>query len=361
MKQLSFHILGYKCLKNHTFNIPSLTVLTGANAAGKSSVLQSLLLMRRTTEIGNLIGNSKVDLHDPLYAFDFGTSDDIVNINMDGICWNLSGLEISFQSPKETSSIINMQTSVGEYGAEFASADFLYLDAERMGPRSEVMKYGISDCDCGCHGERTASVINQCSLSVVEKGRHFDLQKNGNFQIQLDDWLNYIFPGVIVRSVPIGSSSYKIIIRGNLTQGRDVMATNIGFGISYALPIIVEGLLINKGGWLLVENPEAHLHAKAQSNMGYFLGVVASSGVRVVVETHSEHIVNGIRRAVAGDIPLQSNDVAIYFMDKDETNNVRNRKIIIEPDGNLSDYPVDFFDQVRQDLMEIIQINNRLK
>lgn len=355
MKKLNLTIEGYKCFVNQVFEIPNLMVLTGANAAGKSSVIQSLLFMRRSVELGGLTGNVVIDLHDTKYAFDYGSSDDIINSEMDFVRWNLEDMSIGFAALDFSSSVIPMQCDLGNYGLNFVMSDFAYLNAERMGPRSEVEKYRISDFDCGCHGERTASVINQYYLSPVNKKRFFNSQKNGTFQIQLDDWINYIFPGVVVRSVPVGSSSYKVVVRNNLSHGHDVVATNVGFGISYALPIVVEALLIGENGWLIVENPEAHLHAKAQSNMGYFLGVIASSGVRVVVETHSEHVVNGIRRAVAGDIPLQSDDVAIYFMDKNQDNLVINNKILIEEDGNLSDSPVDFFDQVRQDLFEIIR------
>ena len=118
----------------------------------------------------------------------------------------------------------------------------------------------------------------------------------------------------------------------------------------------INGLLTKEDGWLVVENPEAHLHPKAQSNMGYFLACMASAGVRVVIETHSEHVVNGIRRfALKQNSPLKPDDVAIYFF-KNNNDNREIEKIDIDENGNLSDLPVDFFDQVRQDMHEIIQL-----
>lgn len=60
----------------------------------------------------------------------------------------------------------------------------------------------------------------------------------------------------------------------------------MGFGLSYALPIVVGGLVAAKDGLLIVENPEAHLHPQGQSNMGQFLAWLAGKGVQVIVETH---------------------------------------------------------------------------
>ena len=94
--------------------------------------------------------------------------------------------------------------------------------------------------------------------------------------------------------------------------------------------------------------------------MGYFLACMASAGVRVIVETHSEHIVNGIRRFVLKrDSQLQSDDVAIYFFKNDEERYVE--KLDIDEKGNLSDLPIDFFDQVRQDMQQIIQLGAQLR
>ena len=87
-----------------------------------------------------------------------------------------------------------------------------------------------------------------------------------------------------------------------LEAGLDALAdrmrpTNMGFGVSYALPVITAGLLAPAGSLLVVENPEAHLHPAGQSRVGRFLAHLAASGVQVVAETHSDHVLNGVRLA----------------------------------------------------------------
>ena len=137
-------------------------------------------------------------------------------------------------------------------------------------------------------------------------------------------------------------------------------ATNVGFGITYALPILVSGLTVPDGGMLLVENPEAHLHAKAQSNMGYFLARMAAAGVRVIIETHSEHVVNGIRRMIVeGKSEMSHKDMTIYFFqNKQGIKGIM--EITMDEYGNLSDFPEDFFDQVRQDMFKLMEFGRKL-
>ena len=62
----------------------------------------------------------------------------------------------------------------------------------------------------------------------------------------------------------------------------------------------------------MVENPEAHLHPSAQAAMGEFLAISAASGIQVILETHSDHVLNGIRRAVKKGL-ITHHDVAIHF------------------------------------------------
>ena len=172
--------------------------------------------------------------------------------------------------------------------------------------------------------------------------------------MQLDEWCNYIFPGIAVRVEKTGSQMYKLKIRNDV-------APNVGFGITYALPILVSGLTVPNDGILIVENPEAHLHAKAQSNMGYFLARMAAAGVRVIIETHSEHIINGIRRMIVeGKTDMSHENLTIYFFqNKDGERNIM--EISMDENGNLSAFPEDFFDQVRQDTLAMLRINRKKK
>ena len=87
----------------------------------------------------------------------------------------------------------------------------------------------------------------------------------------------------------------------------------MGFGVTYSLPIILSGLIAKEKGLLIVENPEAHLHPAGQSRMGVFLAWLAGKGVQVLVETHSDHIINGIRRAIAEFKYLDNSSALVHW------------------------------------------------
>ena len=123
--------------------------------------------------------------------------------------------------------------------------------------------------------------------------------------------------------------------------------TNVGFGYSYVLPIIVAGLIAQPGDLLIVENPEAHLHPHAQSIIAKFLTLVSLNDVQVIIESHSEHILNGLRIPVYDKI-ISSNDLNVLYFDRNYEQPYI--KIKIEDDGGITNWPLDFFDQSTKDL-----------
>lgn len=100
----------------------------------------------------------------------------------------------------------------------------------------------------------------------------------------------------------------------NNNSSRKFESYNVGFGYSYILSIIVSALIAKEGNILIIENPEAHLHPKAQLNLSYLLAKLTGNGVQVFIETHSEHIVNGFRIAALKDgFSLNNKDLNIFF------------------------------------------------
>lgn len=361
MRTLS--IDGFKCFSQKTsFEINDITLLTGANSTGKSSVIQSLLLSKIISEATALEDTNQlyINLNDKQFALDLGHLSDIVNrdSNTDTIRIFIDNASFEFgynNNENENSSIVNVSidTNYKNELYQLFAAGFCYLSAERLGPRYE---YEISSSPdfCGCHGEKLGDVINKHALDDGDDKRSLLPFNNRKWTVLLNEWIDYIFPGTTISIEQTGKQMYQIKEHKNVN-------TNVGFGITYALPIIVSALLIQKNGLLIIENPEAHLHAKAQSNMGYFIAQMAASGVQIIVETHSEHIVNGIRRfVVKQDSSLSANQVSIYFFQK-KNNTSYPLNISIDDWGNLSDFPVDFFDQVRQDMKEIMELGRSRK
>ncbi len=111
---------------------------------------------------------------------------------------------------------------------------------------------------------------------------------------------------------------------------------------------MVGGLLAPADSLLIIENPEAHLHPAGQAQIGIFLAQAAAAGIQVVIETHSDHVLNGIRRAVRSKL-IQPDQVAISFL--------QGAGRVVTPriyaDGGIDPWPVGFFDQIEKDLLEL--------
>ena len=137
-------------------------------------------------------------------------------------------------------------------------------------------------------------------------------------------------------------------------------APNAGFGISYALPIVVAALRAEAGGLLLVENPEAHLHPAGQSMIGGFLAQVAADGVQIFLETHSDHVLNGIRVAVAdGRAAFPTDQTVVHFFRAEDDDGPVLESMELDRTGQLSAWPAGFFDQTQVDLAVLASTRRR--
>ena len=175
---------------------------------------------------------------------------------------------------------------------------------------------------------------------------------------QSEAWLSSIVHPTRVRSTWLPQASAAALQFRDLDVTADwARPANVGFGLTYSLPIIVAALGSTPGAAVfIVENPEAHLHPKAQSEIGKFLVRVAASGVQTIVETHSDHVLNGVRIAVAAERLLSADDVAIHFFG---AAGGEVTEITLSDNGGLSVWPPGFFDQAMEDLATVSRIRHR--
>ena len=157
------------------------------------------------------------------------------------------------------------------------------------------------------------------------------------------------FPGCVldVQQVPAAN----VITLGIRTSGDTPFhrPVHTGFGLTQVLPIVVAVLSAERDALLLVENPEVHLHPAGQARMGAFLAEAAAAGVQVLVESHSDHVLNGIRRAVKAGL-LEPNDAALHFFSPRSVDAPQVQTPTMDTDGRLDFWPDGFFDQLDKDL-----------
>ena len=133
--------------------------------------------------------------------------------------------------------------------------------------------------------------------------------------------------------------------------------TNVGVGVSQVLPILVLCVAMPIGGCALIEQPELHLHPSVQSRLAVFFAACAESGRQVVLESHSEHLVNRTRLMVACD-ELRADDVSLVFVERDEYGATA-APIKIRADGALERWPRGFLDETERVLAALMRARSK--
>ena len=233
-----------------------------------------------------------------------------------------------------------------------------YVNAERVGPRK---LYPVSDVlarrgDFGLNSEHTWSLLNHyydTTISVDDPRRG----KSGRLNIGgvIDDWLQEVSPGAHLELEQIFSADAIIagftFSRPGDVRSRRHRATNVGFGLSYVLPVML-ALLTRTGAMCLIENPESHLHPRGQTKLAELAARASRAGVQVFVETHSDHFMDGIRIAVREGI-INPEQTAFHYFEREGT-----KSIVTSPEvdanGRLSEWPAGFFDQHAENMMRLL-------
>ena len=371
LKQINFN--RFKSLHENSIGLGKITILAGLNSAGKSSVIQGLLLTRSLADFIRLRGvpeNNTIDNFElnGTYLLSLGSPGETITKGA-GKDFSIGLVEGDkkfdnrfYLNEAFSDEVYNMSVEVSKdfEKTEIYNKDFYYLNAERLGPR---IRHWVNEkggrLNCGFRGEYTIEVLARTKGEkagneyIVEDAKILGGKKLDGFQTipkYTVPWMEFITP-----NSNIGDAEIIGRIRSSLITLNGNTPPNVGFGISYVLPIVVTGLLAKPGSIMVVENPEAHLHPKGQSNIGFFLGQMASAGVQIIVETHSEHVVNGIRKAsLTFNNDLEASTVKTSFFEGiDDNKHASVLPIDLLPNGDLTSFPVDFFDQVRQDLAEL--------
>ena len=356
----SLEIKNLKCFDKASFAMRPFTVLTGVNGGGKSTVLQSLLLTRvattsreRAVRLNGPLGLALGEARDVL---NWAAAEPTIKVGLGGEDGHTPWV-CRFSLPADEHALhlnATWTTVPRSLGIARPGPGFTYLCAERLGPRDtlSVSAQEPDDIGVGVQGEFTAQVLALRETRAVQTRRtvrpelHHPDADSPLPRLQAEAWASEIIrPIRITAQMAVGIMASTVRFTETAYGGEQVRPVNTGFGVSYALPIIVAGLLTEPGDMLLVENPEAHLHPAGQSKLGRFLARVAGSGVQVVVETHSDHVLNGARLAVAQDHSITAADMVVHYFDHHQT-----LPIQINNRGELSHWPTGFFDQIESDL-----------
>ena len=365
------NIKNFKSHRETSLSLSHLNILTGLNGVGKSSAFQALLLLRQSYLKNRL--HEGIDLNKPLCHIGLGRDARYQYANDNFIEFGLEidqqqNIDWQFHSDKLDSTFLklaNKPTGSHLNHQSLFNHKFQYLSAARLAPQESypkdsysVEKEGQISNELG-KGELIAHFLYYYGLEKIK----FENLKHP--QSQLDDllsqtnaWFKEISPhdNVIVKDNQINFEiKYQFSSENHQQPIGEFKAENVGFGISYVLPIIVAILAAEKDSLLLIENPESHLHPQGQSKLAELMALAAQNGIQILIETHSEHIINGILVAVKKyqreQHGIAHNNVRIYYFERDNTYHAtKSIEVPVLEDGRITHPPAGFFDQFKKDI-----------
>lgn len=347
-----FDIKNFKCFRDQVaLDLGAVTLLSGVNGVGKSSLLQGLLLLRQSHADGDILrlNGDLVELGQSTDAFCADAEDDELAFALT----LAAGRRLTWRYRFDENGFEVLERPDQVDGCALFRPQCHYICADRWGPRRllPMSDFDITHGNLGKFGEYTAHYLARFGdllLPEINAGLPLRNPEEGRDLLhQVQEWLNEVSPGTRLEPKTfseLDGSTLTFAFRGELGYSRNYRATNVGFGLSYTLPVIAALLSQPPGGLVMIENPEAHLHPRGQTLIGRLMALAAAAGVQVIVETHSDHVLNGVRISVREGLLSPEAAIFHYFSRTPQgvTEIVSPR---IDAEGKLDTWPPGFFDE----------------
>src|SRR6266568_2085288 len=283
-----------------------ITVLFGSNSSGKTSLLQSLLLLKQTAESSDRF--RVLHTGDERTPVDLGTMSDVV-----------FGHDLA---------------RTLKIGLVWRLPEPLDIPGERL----EQIQFSLEVCTTseGQPFVRLARYHMDRSFVAMERRKE-------TFVEAVARWLKEL--GVIdsfdVVQVSKNRKDYEVRVR-RTSQSAEVLITDVGVGVSQVLPVVVQCFYAAPGSTVIFEQPEIHLHPRVQAALADLLVEAATAGgVQFIVESHSEHFLRRLQRRVAEEV-ISEEQVALYVCDVADGKS-RLEALKVDTYGNIINWPKDFF------------------
>ncbi len=357
---------NFKCFDEMRLEFSGVNILTGLNGMGKSTVMQSILLLGQSQK--SIMSEHVLSLKGKYV--DLGVGQDILFEKAEkdeiGICVRTEDTEeryfFAYQPETDVLPLKAVENAADKALSVVWANRLQYLSAYRIEPqflyRIENDKE-VAERYFAKNGEFAIQYLKLHGGDEVIN--HAILAGNTDKKTiadQVKAWLDMISPGVSP-VISINMSSRTAELKYEYIEGREktnsYKSVNVGFGVTYVLPVIVALVSAKSGDIILIENPEAHIHPKGQRILGELLAAVGAGGVQVIVETHSDHVLNGIRVAVKKR-RLDPEKTGFFYFYKDIDDSFKHKVIcpVLDENGRLNEWPEGFFDEWDNALLELL-------
>lgn len=322
------HLEGFKSFYDEYIQLRGLTMLTGLNSSGKSTIIQAIAMAEKLRS-----SNCRQFL-----LKGHGGIKELINHSQERFC-----IEIEADSYA-----VGMCSNIEETMVEGEITDNIFsLEAGRIGGENSIVIFN-ENSEIGTKGENVLKCIDAYYAAIIPSALQHEKSEGNTLEYNLKAWLGMISPGV--------SFDYKVqeMADSSYSTFDSHRSANVGFGLSYTLPVIALLLRasIIPNSIVLLENPEAHLHPRGQTEMGKLIACAVDAGIQVVVETHSDHLFEGIR-LYAKEKGNFADKFIGYWIEKDDNSSVC--PIEIANSGKIKGKtPKGFFDQFEINALQLL-------
>ena len=349
----ALRIYGFKCFDTVEIALRRINIFSGTNSSGKTSAIQAFLLL-----CNNAVKNSSSPLNGMWLRL--GTFDECRNHRINAryfVVGAVSGKEIfqtEFRSADDDSNDVVISFTDESVAVQnllsLENRHVYYLPANRIGPEDSYPKNFDRVNFLGNKAEFIVDFLYKNRKKVVVPSLIADTA-SVTLEYQVNYWLGKLF-GIKNTIQDLGLSN-SLSVEFSLGNGKPVRPYHMGSGVSFAIGVLVSCLSANIDDIIVIEIPEIHLHPKAQSDLTEFLCFVANAGIQVILETHSDHVFNGIRKSIVKR-EIANTDVAVHFFQLDENALSKNTAVALNEHGRVMTHPKGLFDQFDDDLDQIL-------
>ena len=388
--------------------IAPLTGFFGANSSGKTSILQTLLMLKQTVERPP-DWNGVIDFGDDDSLVNLGSFDDLIHGHRRdhplriSVSWKFSE-KLSLPGVGEVDTL-SFDLSVDNVANAASMVSFNYIASEKhfrvrqdgldtysFSTPNMPERYNIPAVLIRCYGilntypdiVQLFSPLQTCfenlfrSIRYLGPLREYPRQRyawqgkhspgvgqhgeemvtalfSGRIQLrsldeQIPKWLQQLdlIDSYRLNPIPNTEKNYEFLVR-KYKGGPEVRLTDVGFGVSQVLPVLVLCYYVPEGSILILEQPEAHLHPKVQSDLADLLiEVIKERQLQIILESHSEHLLIRLMRRIAEE-QISADDTAFYFCEMNEGTSEIER-LNVDDYGNITNWPQNFFGDEMGDL-----------